>query len=103
MAGPSPAMTNEEADSYPSGRCSKGARRDGRLRTGSAMKDEGFVDDGFIEETAWEYVGRYGSASVSVLRRLAEAAARGGDKLSAQTWRAIAEAAERILALGVGK
>lgn len=24
------------------------------------MEDEGFVDDGFIEETAWEYFGRYG-------------------------------------------
>ena len=64
------------------------------------MEDEGFVDDGFIEETAWEYVGLHGSACVSVLRRLAEAAERSGDELSAQTWRAIAEAAERILALG---
>ena len=67
------------------------------------MEDEGFVDDGFIEETAWEYVGLHGSACVSVLRRLAEAAERSGDELSGQTWRAIAEAAERILALGVGK
>jgi hypothetical protein len=67
------------------------------------MEDEGFVDDGFIEETAWEYVGLHGSAAVSMLRRVAEAAARGGDELSAQTWRAIAEAAERILALGLGK
>jgi uncharacterized membrane protein len=33
------------------------------------------------------------------LLRLAEAAERAGDALSAQTWRAIAEAAERILAL----
>jgi hypothetical protein len=67
------------------------------------MEDEGFVDDGFIEETAWEQVGLYGSASIPMLRRLAEAAERSGDELSAQTWRAIAEAAERILALGVGK
>ena len=66
------------------------------------MEDEGFVDDGFIEETAWDYVGRCGSAAVSELRRLAEAAARSGDELSAQTWRAIAGAAERILALRVG-
>jgi len=35
-----------------------------------------------------------------VLRQLAEAAEQSGDELSAQTWRAIAEAAERILALG---
>jgi hypothetical protein len=64
------------------------------------MEDEGFVDDGFIVETAWEYVGLHGSACVSVLRRLAEAAERSGDELSGQTWRAIAEAAERILASG---
>ena len=62
------------------------------------MEDEGFVDDGFIEETAWEYVGLHGKGSVSMLSRLAEAAARAGDDVSAQTWRAIAEAAERILA-----
>jgi hypothetical protein len=24
------------------------------------MEDEGFVDDGFIEETAWEYVRLHG-------------------------------------------
>jgi hypothetical protein len=64
------------------------------------MEDEGFVDDGFIEETAWEYVGLHDSACVSVLRRLAEAAERSGDELSGQTWRAIAESAERILASG---
>jgi hypothetical protein len=64
------------------------------------MEDEGFVDDSFIEETAWEYVGLHGSASVAVLRQLAEAGARAGDELSAQTWRVIADAAERILALG---
>jgi hypothetical protein len=63
------------------------------------MEDEGFVDDSFIEETAWEYVGLYGDRCVRVLRQLAEAAERSGDALSAQTWRAIAEAAERILAV----
>jgi hypothetical protein len=64
------------------------------------MEDEGFVDDGFIEETAWEYVGLHGDRCVRVLRQLAEAAEQSGDELAVQTWRAIAEAAERILALG---
>jgi len=64
------------------------------------MEDEGFVDDSFIEETAWEYVGLHGRESVPLLRRLAAATERAGDALSAQTWRAIADAAERILGLG---
>jgi hypothetical protein len=63
------------------------------------MEDEGFVDDSFIEETAWEYVGLHGKECVSLLRRLAEAAERAGDAVSAQTWSAVAEAAERIPAL----
>jgi hypothetical protein len=63
------------------------------------MEDEGFVDDGFIEETAWDYVSLHGTACLPILRRLAEAAERAGDIVAAQTWRAIAEAAERILAL----
>ena len=61
------------------------------------MEDEGFVDDSFIEEAAWDHVGLHGSACVSVLRQLAEITDKAGDELSAQTWRAIAEAAERIL------
>jgi len=64
------------------------------------MEDEGFVDDSFIEETAWEYVGLHGSACLSVLRQLAEIAEQAGDEVAAQTWRAIAEAGARILALG---
>jgi hypothetical protein len=60
------------------------------------MEDEGFVDDGFIEETAWEYVGLHGKRSASVLRQLADIAERAGDVVSAQTWRAVAEAVERI-------
>ena len=63
------------------------------------MEDEGFVDDSFIEETAWEYVGLHGKECIPMLRRLADAAERAGDAVSAQTWRAIAEAAKRILAL----
>jgi len=63
------------------------------------MEDEGFVDDSFIEETAWEYVSLHGRESVALLLRLAVATERAGDALSAQTWRAIADAADRILAL----
>ncbi|HEY4471555.1 MAG TPA: hypothetical protein VGN21_10325 [Stellaceae bacterium] len=63
------------------------------------MEDEGFVDDSFIEETAWEYVSLHGRECVTLLRRLADAGQRAGDALSAQTWRAIAEAAERIINL----
>src|SRR4051794_25914992 len=44
----------------------------------SVMEDEGFVDDGFIEETAWEYVGLHGDRCVRVLRQLAEAAEQSG-------------------------
>jgi hypothetical protein len=39
---------------------------------------------------------------VSVLRKLADAAERAGDEISAQTWHAIAEAADRILTTGYG-
>jgi hypothetical protein len=66
------------------------------------MEDEGFVDDSFIEETAWEYVGLHGRACLSVLRRLAEITERSGDDVSAHTWRAIAEAAESILGTDYG-
>jgi hypothetical protein len=50
------------------------------------MEHEGFVDDSFIEETAWEYVALHGSASVSMLRYLVAITERSGDELSAQTW-----------------
>ena len=66
------------------------------------MEDEGFVDDSFIEETAWEYVGLHGRACLSMLRQLAEITERSGDDVSAHTWRAIAEAAERILRTDYG-
>jgi hypothetical protein len=66
------------------------------------MEDEGFVDDSFIEETAWDYVGLHGGACLPMLRQLAEITERSGDDVSAHTWRAIAEAAERILATDYG-
>jgi hypothetical protein len=61
------------------------------------MEDEGFVEDDFIEETAWEYVALHGVECVVMLRKLAAAAEKSGELVSAQTWRAIAEAAERII------
>ena len=60
------------------------------------MEDEGFVDDEFIEEVAREYVGRYGPSGVEMLRESARIAAASGDYLLAQSWREIAEAAERL-------
>ena len=62
------------------------------------MEDEGFVDDSFIEETAWEYVSYYGEECLPMLRRLGGTAERAGDVVAAQTWRAVAEAAERLIA-----
>jgi hypothetical protein len=61
------------------------------------MEDEGFVDDDFIEDTARAFVGRYGAASLAVLRERAAIAEAAGDYLPAQTWREIVEAAERML------
>ncbi|MBV9015686.1 MAG: hypothetical protein JO058_08500 [Alphaproteobacteria bacterium] len=63
------------------------------------MEDEGFVDDSFIEEMAWEYASLQGKDCVPMLRQLAAAAEQAGDTVAAQTWRAITEAAARILAL----
>ena len=62
------------------------------------MEDEGFVDDSFIEETAWECASLHGKDCVAMLRQLAAAAEQAGDTVAAQTWRAIAEAAGRLIA-----
>jgi hypothetical protein len=80
-------------------------RRDGRApdvylagsQSGRVMEDEGFVDDDFIEEMAWEYVGLHGGAGLTLLKQRAQAAAAAGDSLAAETWRAIVEVAERIM------
>jgi hypothetical protein len=61
------------------------------------MEDEGFVDDDFIDDTAREFVGRYGFASLAVLREHAAIAEAAGDYLLAQTWREIIEIAEQML------
>jgi hypothetical protein len=62
------------------------------------MEDEGFVNDDFIDDTAREFVGRYGFAAIAVLRERAALADAAGDLLLAQTWREIVEAAEEMLA-----
>jgi hypothetical protein len=61
------------------------------------MEDEGFVDDDFIQDTAREFFARYGLSSIPLLRERAELAEATGDYLSAQTWRAILEAAEHLV------
>lgn len=61
------------------------------------MEDEGFVDDDFINDTAREFVGRYGAASLAVLREHAAITESAGEYLLAQTWREIIEAAEQML------
>ena len=61
------------------------------------MEDEGFVDDDFIDDTAREFVGRYGVASLVLLRERAAIAEAAGDYLLAETWREIVEAAEQML------
>ena len=61
------------------------------------MEDEGFVDDDFLEDAAREFVGRYGYASLTVLREHAAIAEAAGDYLLAQTWREIVEIAEQML------
>ena len=61
------------------------------------MEDEGFVDDDFIDDVAREFVGRYGVASLAILRERAALAEAAGDELLAQTWREIVEAAEGML------
>ncbi len=54
-------------------------------------------DDDLIEHAAREYVERHGADSVRVLTDHAEMADEVGDTPSAQTWRDIADAAERIV------
>ena len=59
-------------------------------------------DDDDLEKVAREYVQRHGPESIVILRDLAEMADAVGDVLSAETWRDIADAAERILRGGSG-
>jgi len=57
-------------------------------------------DDDDVEQVAREYLQRHGLDSPSVLRDRAEVADAIGDILSAEAWRDIADAAERILQSG---
>jgi hypothetical protein len=57
-------------------------------------------DDNEVEQVAREYVQRHGPDSPSILRDFSEAADAIGDMLSAEAWRDIADAAERILQSG---
>jgi len=51
-----------------------------------------------VEQSAADYVRQQGPGAVEHLRDLASAAEANGDRLSASSWRDIADAAERILA-----
>jgi hypothetical protein len=61
------------------------------------MEDEGFIDDDFIEDTARDYVRRFGLKSVAMLRERAGIAEQAGEYVLAQGWREMAEAAQRLL------
>ena len=54
-------------------------------------------DDNLVEQVAREYVQRHGSDSLAILRERADAADAMGDVFSAEAWRDIADAAERML------
>lgn len=63
------------------------------------MEDEGFITDDLIEDTARDYVARYGWHSLDTLRERAAIAEQAGDWLLAQTWNEIADIAERLIGL----
>ena len=54
-------------------------------------------DEQLVEKVAREIVDQHGADPVEILRERAEAADLLGDELAAETWREIADAAERIL------
>ena len=53
-------------------------------------------DRELVEQVAREYVERHGQDAVSILRERANIAEELGDSLSADAWRDIADAAERL-------
>jgi hypothetical protein len=61
------------------------------------MEDEGFVEDDFIDDTARDYVVRYGEKAAVILRERAAIAEAAGAYLLAQAWRDMAEVAEQLL------
>jgi hypothetical protein len=55
-------------------------------------------DDGWaVERAAQEAIDQHGDDAVAILRERADLADQIGDMLTAETWRDIADAAERIL------
>ena len=54
-------------------------------------------DEKLVEQVAREIVDQHGADAVEILRERAEAADLLGDELAAETWRDIADAAERML------
>jgi hypothetical protein len=58
-------------------------------------------DNSNVEQVAREYVQRHGPDSPSILRDFAELSDAIEDIISAEAWRDIADAAERILKSGI--
>ena len=54
-------------------------------------------DEKLVEKVAREVVDQHGPDAISILRKRVKAADMSDDALAAETWRDIAEAAERIL------
>jgi hypothetical protein len=54
-------------------------------------------DAGLVKAVAEEFVARLGAAAPAELYDLAEIAAGAGDQASAEAWRDIARAAERLI------
>ena len=63
------------------------------------MEDEGFIDDDFIEDTARDYVHRFGLKSVAILRQRAAIAEQAGEYVLAAGWREMADTAQRLLGI----
>lgn len=59
------------------------------------MEDEN--EEKLVEKVAREVVDQHGTDAMEILRERAAAADLCGDELAAETWRDIADAAERIL------
>ena len=64
---------------------------------GKKVSDDSTDNGEAVEEVAREYVRRHGPDSVPILRERADLCDEVGDLLSAEAWRDIADAAERIL------
>ena len=65
------------------------------------MEDEGFIDDDFIEDSARDYVRRFGLNSVVLLRQQADIAERAGEYVLAQGWHEMSETAQRMLGIDI--